>query len=395
MPDTRPFLELDHAQERKHGQAAAGDAFLCTKLEKGERVVCVLAGGLGSGVEAWGVADLTRTLAARYMAGHADVVRAARTIMETLPVCRERRIAYSTFTMLEVGRRGETRVVEYDNPPFVLLRGGEVAEVAREEIPMKAADGRDVRLRQAAFSVQPGDRLVLFSDGVSQAGLGARAMPFGWGMEGVQAFLAAAVRERPGISARQLSRTVVQRALALDGHRAKDDISCSVLYVRRPREVLMITGCPVRREQDRILAELARDFAGHKVACGGSTAAMLARELGLQLRMELGELDPHVPPVSTMEGFDLVTEGALTLAALVHLLEEEDHPELMKPNAATRLAGVLLEGDIIHIVAGTKINEALQDPNLPADLDIRRNILRRLQQVLSERYLKDVRLRFI
>ena len=67
----------------------------------------------------------------------------------------------------------------------------------------------------------------------------------------------------------------------------------------------------------------------------------------------------------------------------------------MKPNAATRLAGVLLEGDIIHIVAGTKINEALQDPNLPADLDIRRNILRRLQQVLSERYLKDVRLRFI
>jgi serine/threonine protein phosphatase PrpC len=395
LPDTRPFLELDHAQERKHGQAAAGDAFLCTKLEKGERLVCVLADGLGSGVKASVLANLTCTMAARYMAGHADVVRAARTIMETLPVCRERRIAYSTFTMLEVGRRGETRVVEYDNPPFVLLRGGEVAEVAREEIPMKAADGRDVRLRQAAFSVQPGDRLVLFSDGVSQAGLGARAMPFGWGMEGVQAFLAAAVRERPGISARQLSRTVVQRALALDGHRAKDDISCSVLYVRRPREVLMITGCPVRREQDRILAELARDFAGHKVACGGSTAAMLARELGLQLRMELGELDPHVPPVSTMEGFDLVTEGALTLAALVHLLEEEDHPELMKPNAATRLAGVLLEGDIIHIVAGTKINEALQDPNLPADLDIRRNILRRLQQVLSERYLKDVRLRFI
>ena len=44
MPDTRPFLELDHAQERKHGQAAAGDAFLCTKLEKGERLVCVLRG---------------------------------------------------------------------------------------------------------------------------------------------------------------------------------------------------------------------------------------------------------------------------------------------------------------------------------------------------------------
>jgi hypothetical protein len=46
-------------------------------------------------------------------------------------------------------------------------------------------------------------------------------------------------------------------------------------------------------------------------------------------------------------------------------------------------------------MAGTKINEALQDPSLPEDLDIRRNILRGLKKVLTEKFLKEVRITFI
>ena len=111
--------------------------------------------------------------------------------------------------------------------------------------------------------------------------------------------------------------------------------------------------------------------------------------------MDLSRLDPDVPPVSSMEGFDLVTEGAITLARTVRLLEEEDRPDQLRPNAATQLAGLLLDSDIIHVLAGTKINEALQDPSLPEDLDIRRNILRGLKQVLTEKYLKEVRIRFV
>ena len=87
--------------------------------------------------------------------------------------------------------------------------------------------------------------------------------------------------------------------------------------------------------------------------------------------------------------------GERTVASTLDMLDEQDAPELERPNAATRLAGVLLDGDIIHIVAGTKINEALQDPNLPHDLDIRRNILRGLKQVLTGKFLKEVRIQFI
>lgn len=389
------FIEVDHAQEKKAGQAACGDVFLSQKLDGGERVVSVLADGLGSGIKASVLAHLTATMAARYAAEDADIARAARTILETLPVCSERQIAYSTFTIVDMDRRGETRIVEYDNPPFLLIRDGEVVPVPQQELRLPTAIGRDAVIREARFSARPGDRIVICSDGVTQAGVGQRTTPLGWGTEAETAYLRDLLKERPGISARQLARAVVQKALSLDGHKAKDDTSCGVIYLRKPREVLVFTGASVNRAMDKELAKLALGFEGRKVICGGTTAGILSRELGRPLEMDLRELDPNVPPVSTLEGFDLVTEGAITLAVAARLLEEHENPELLKPNAATRLAGVFLDSDIIHIVAGTKINEALQDPSLPQDLDIRRNILRRLQRVLSEKFLKEVRVKFV
>jgi hypothetical protein len=389
------FLEVGHHQERKHGQAACGDVFLSQKAEGGQRVISVLADGLGSGIKAGVLANLTATMALRYTSADADLGKAAGIIMATLPVCRERHIAYSTFTIVEMDPWGAARVLEYDNPPFVLLRGFEPVQLEPEILPLPDVEGRPAALRHCRFEARPGDRVVFFSDGISQSGMGRPGTPLGWGQEAVTRALVKLVRERPKISARHLARALVQRALALDGNRAGDDITCGVMYYREPREVLVLTGAPANRARDPEMVQVAAGFPGRKVICGGTTASILSRGLGRPLAMDLTSLDPDVPPVSSMEGFELVTEGALTLARTVRLLEQEEAPDLLKPNAATQLAGILLDSDIIHIVAGTKINEALQDPNLPEDLDIRRNLLRGLKHVLTEKFLKDVRISFI
>jgi hypothetical protein len=388
-------MEVDHYQERKHSQAACGDVFLSQKLDEGNRVLSVLADGLGSGIKAAVLANLTSTMALRFMASEVDMRKAAGIIMSTLPVCKERQIAYSTFTIVEMDPWGATRILEYDNPPFVLMRGAEPVQLEPEVLPLPDTEGRQAVLRHTRFDARPGDRIVFFSDGVSQAGVGCPGTPLGWGQEAVTRFLAKTIRERPLLSARQLARTLVTRAQAMDGGKAKDDITCGVMYYREPREVLVFTGAPVARGRDPELAGAARAFPGRKVVCGGTTAAILSRELDRPLTMDLTDLDPDVPPVSRMDGFDLVTEGAITLARVVRLLEEQTAPDLLKPNAATQLAGILLDSDIIHIMAGTKINEALQDPSLPEDLDIRRNILRGLKKVLTEKFLKEVRISFI
>lgn len=392
---TRHFMEVDHYQERKQGQAACGDVFLSEKIAEDHRVISVLADGLGSGIKANVLANLTSTMAIRYMESDMDVRKAARTIMATLPVCRERQIAYSTFTIVEMDPWGATRVLEYDNPPSILMRGPDPVAIVPEILPLPDTEGREAELRHARFEVRPGDRIIFFSDGVTQAGVGSEGTPLGWGQAAVTAYLSKVIRERPRISARQLARTLVLRAKSIDGGKAKDDISCAVMYYREPREVLILTGAPVSRDRDPEMAEIAQAFTGRKVICGGTTSAILGRELGRTLSMDLRNLDPDVPPISRMDGFDLVTEGAITLARMVRLLEDEESPDLLKPNAATQLAGILLDSDIIHIVAGTKINEALQDPSLPEDLDIRRNILRGLKKVLTEKFLKEVRIRFI
>jgi hypothetical protein len=94
-----------------------------------------------------------------------------------------------------------------------------------------------------------------------------------------------------------------------------------------------------------------------------------------------------------MEGVDLVTEGILTLTEVQRILESGNLP--MESNAATQLVELLRESDVIEFVVGTRINDAHQDPSLPVDLEIRRNLLKRIKQVLEENYLKEVNIRYI
>jgi hypothetical protein len=110
--------------------------------------------------------------------------------------------------------------------------------------------------------------------------------------------------------------------------------------------------------------------------------------------MDLRQLDPEVPPASEMDGIDLITEGTVTLARVADMLERgEDHP--WPNNPARELMTRMLQSDIIEFVVGTRINEAHQDPNVSVELDLRRNIVRRIIGLLEGRYLKEARVQFV
>jgi len=75
------------------------------------------------------------------------------------------------------------------------------------------------------------------------------------------------------------------------------------------------------------------------------------------------------------------------------MLEKDERPT--RRNAATMLLERLLESDSIMFLVGTKINEAHQDPTHPMDLEIRRNLIKRIAKTLERKYLKDALVRFI
>jgi len=183
--------------------------------------------------------------------------------------------------------------------------------------------------------------------------------------------------------------------VANDAYAAKDDISCGVFYFRQPRRLLVVTGPSVDRSRDRKLADIFSSFKGKKIVAGGTTATILARELGVSIHMTLKELDPLVPPAATMEGADLVTEGIITLGRVAELLERPDGAERGRSNPASRIVDLFLDSDVIEFVVGTKINEAHQDPTMPQELEIRRNIVKRIAELLETRYLKESSVSFI
>jgi hypothetical protein len=387
------FIDVDFCRQAKAGQVVAGDVFLSRKIKEEGRIITVLSDGLGSGVKAGVLANLTATMALRYTSAFVDVRQSAKTIMDTLPVCEKRKISYSTFTIVDLDEDGKTRVIEHGNPPLVLLRGQTPVPIERASLTLET--WKDRVIHYSEFDTQLGDRIVFFSDGVSQSGLGRVGLPLGWGQDRVTDFLQQQISTENEISSRELSRKLVAEALTNDGRAAKDDITCGAIYYRRPRRLLVITGPPFSKERDGELAELVLNFDGRKVICGGTTAGIISRLLARPVTMNLSQLDPEIPPAAAMTGVDIVTEGTITLAKVAEMLERGNVGEPARKNPATDLASLMLQSDIVEFVVGTRINEAHQDPNIPVELDLRRNIIRKIAMLLETRYLKESQVRHI
>ncbi len=388
------FMEIDYCQRAKHGQLISGDIFLSEKVKEDGRIVSVLSDGLGSGVKASVLATMTATMALKFAASAMDIRRSAEVIMDTLPICSVRKISYSTFTVVDMAGTGATRIIEHGNPPFLLIRPS--GDVAIEKTEVRPERWHDRVISYSSFEVQREDRIVFFSDGISQAGMGEYRTPFGWGSESVEKYVRQEIDRHPHVSARELSRLLVDQAEHIDGLTAKDDITCAVVYFRSPRQLLVMTGAPFNRAHDQDLARIAEKTPGRKVICGGTTANIISRQLTRPIQIDLRQTrDARVPPSAKMEGFDLVTEGILTLGEVLRLLEEGFAPEEMKINPAVRLAGMLLDSDVVRFVVGTRINEAHQDPNIPVELDLRRNVVKRIALALETKHMKRVIIQYM
>lgn len=386
------FIDVHHHSCRKYNQNVCGDAFVSKRFHNEGRLIAVLSDGLGSGVKANILASMTANMALRFVAADTDLLRSCEVMMESLPVCQVRKISYATFSIVDCDQEGLTRVVEEGNPDFILMRSELPEEVSSRVMTSKMFPSRHMRIAETAM--QDGDRLIVCSDGVTQAGIGTMSYPLGWRREGLSDFLVDAIRDNPTISSRELSQAVVEASMELEPNgQPLDDTSCLVMYFRRPRRLMVVSGPPYDEDRDSECAGILDNFPGRKAICGGTTANLIAREWGCNIDTELPKRGAKLPPCANMSGVDLVTEGVLTLTQVARRLEERDIASNGDP--AARLIDLLLDSDNIEFLVGTRINEAHQDPNLPLDLEIRRNIIKRIAAALSENFLKTTSLRFI
>jgi hypothetical protein len=371
------FYEFGLRQRNKKEEELCGDSVEFSL--KSDRATLVFADGLGSGVKASILSTLTTRIATRLIDGGLPFDEVVQTVSETLPICKIRKIAYSTFSMAQLFSDGHVKLVEFDSPPVFFLRGNIVQQTPFEDRPVNGK-----HIREYSIELRPGDWLVFASDGVMNAGIGG-VYPLGWGWEEVAKYLEGHVH--PSLSADDFAGKLTDVVEELYSGPPGDDVTVVVVKARRRQVLTILAGPPVKREDDGRVVEALVSTSGKRAVCGGTTATIAARELGRELAVELPTGTDSIPPSGRIEGIDLVTEGVLTLTRVLDLVREDCPQEKLKlrVDGASALAVLLRWADEVRILVGRAMNPAHQNPDLPRDLGLKAQVIQALGEELRRK----------
>jgi len=368
----RLHVEVANLSIAKHGEELCGDRVEITR--NGSGVTVVLSDGLGSGVKANILATLTTTIAASMLRGGAAIEDVVDTIGHTLPICKVRQVAYSTFTILQVDSSGNAYLVQFDNPDAFYVSDGCVGSV--DCVQRRVADKV---VKEARFRVRSGDHLFLVSDGMIHAGIGG-VLNLGWGWPNVADYIRRITQQEKRASV--LAKWMINVCDQFYGGKPGDDATCVAITVREPRHVTAAVGPPRDPEDDRKMVAKLMGSPGTRVVCGGTTGKIVARETGASLKVDLASMVQGVPPTATVRGVDLVTEGIITLSKALSKLASPE--EAYGKDGASRLARVLLDADHVEFLVGKAVNPAHQNPNLPISITLKEQVMQDIARILSE-----------
>lgn len=389
------FIEIDSAQMSEHHQSVSGDVYLQRRYD--DRLISVLCDGAGSGIKANVVASVVASMVISYPEYEEPAFRNVKTIIETFArggsSFDTRKVAFTVVDFSFI--TGNVTILEYENPPVLIFRDGKIYKPHKIVHDFKLKGGVDAQVTISRFESRVEDRVVVYSDGVTMSGVTTKRLPDGWGDDGLKAMICESIELNHNISATELCEKVISTGEKNDLFIVKNDMSCASLYFRKPRKILICTGAPFDAEKDKYLAKTVDEYSGNTIICGGTTSQIVARELGREINVILKRDPSGLPPVSSMEGITLITEGILTLGKVKILLENLKTTHVTGRGTDSRIVKMLLQHDVIEFIVGTRINSIHQDPNLPIELETRRNVVKEISRLLEDKFFKKIRVDFI
>ncbi len=372
-------LESGYTSLNKKNEELCGDNVESTV--SGDYTTLVLADGMGSGVKANILSTLTSKILCTMVSNDIAIEDCVETIIASLPVCKVRGVAYSTFSVIHMNSRGKGYLFEFDNPQAILVRDCKCRDFEREEMNVL---GKTVY--KTALDLRAGDIVVVMSDGVIHAGIG-QTLNLGWQRPEVMEFLDNNVK--PTMSARAVACLLAGVCNDLYLGAPGDDTTVAAVKVREGLNVSLMIGPPVDKEKDDFYISRFLSGEGKKVVCGGTSSQIVARHLKTTVRASFDFPDRDVPPIGFIDGIDLTTEGVLTMRRLLELSEKYVSPNdltskvFTKKDGASLLAQMLFEeATSVHFYVGQSINAAHQ--GLPIDITMKLKLVESLAANLKK-----------
>ncbi len=362
------------------GEQLCGDHVDIVNQDENSTVI-VLADGLGSGVKASILSTLTGKIISTMMAEGLTLEDCVETIAATLPICSVRGVAYSTFTIVHIVNNRDAEIIQYDNPQVILLRDGQNYDYPQTEMVIGGK-----KIFKSVVPLMENDIFILMSDGCPHAGLGL-SYNFGWKREDIISFMESI--SLVGYTAKTLSTILVDECNKLYGEKPGDDATACVIRIRKREPMNILFGPPSNRDDCDRMMSLFFSKEGKHIVCGGTTSSIAAKYLGKQLRTTLNFESSDVPPISEIEGVDLVTEGVITMNKVLtyakdYLEDNESYEQWsFKRDGASLMSRLLFEeATDINFFVGRAINPAHQNPDLPINFSIKMNLVKELSECL-------------
>lgn len=373
-------MECGFVSLSKYSEKICGDYYTMVKKETATTIV--LSDGLGSGIKANILATLTAKILSTMMAENMSIEDSVYTVAKTLPLCKVRNLAYSTFTIFQLGHfDNNAYLAQFDNPNAILMRDGKnypylsTCKIINEK-----------EIYESNIKLRVGDMLILLTDGVTSAGLG-RVTINGWQRDEVIKFI-----ERwytPSMSPQRMASAISDACMDLSLDNPQDDCTVAVFKIRNRQVVNLIIGPPEKIEEDKMILKLFFSKIGKKVVCGGSTSKMVSKYLNKPINIINTSGDEEIPAMASIEGVDLVTEGVITLSKVVELGRKYVKNTTIsldlehKADGASLLAKMLFEeATDINFFVGKAINPGHEIDGLKINSSLKKNFIRELESLL-------------
>lgn len=375
--------DMGYGSINKYGEELCGDHVEVVEQDRTSSIM-VLADGLGSGVKANILSTLTSKIISTMMANDMSIADCVKTMAATLPVCETRQLAYSTFTIIRVTNNTIAHIIRYDNPKVILLRDGTYLDIPEisERIEGKIIYKSKVKL-------QENDTFIAMSDGAIHAGVG-QTLNFGWQREEIIEFMEQLYENE--LTAKMLATMLLMKCDNLYAGKPGDDTTICAVKIRQRKPMNLMIGPPQNKEDDHKMMSLFFSKEGKHIVCGGTTSSIAAKYLGKELEAGLPNyVDPDIPPIASIEGVDLVTEGVITINRVLayakdYLADNSFYTEWSaKQDGASSIARLLFEeATDINFYVGKAVNPAHVNPDLPIDFSIKMRLVEELSEALKQ-----------